>query len=84
MSQKKNNFFPIFLIIISCLFFSISVGLAMFILMYRNMNILVFIQVNDNGTGMDHNNLKIAFQRHATSKIRNINDLKNIKSLGFS
>lgn len=41
------------------------------------------ILVIDNGTGMDKDDLQLAFKPHATSKINNIDDLLNIKSYGF-
>ena len=41
------------------------------------------IYVSDNGLGMDKEDLKFAFKRHATSKIRNLEDLSSIRSLGF-
>ena len=41
------------------------------------------IQVIDNGMGMDHDDAKTAFLRHATSKIYDDDDLFNIMSLGF-
>ena len=41
------------------------------------------IQVADNGHGMNGDNLAMAFERHATSKVRAIEDLASIKSLGF-
>ncbi|MGI6782051.1 MAG: DNA mismatch repair endonuclease MutL [Acholeplasmataceae bacterium] len=41
------------------------------------------IKVTDNGVGMDESDLKMAFFRHATSKIFTENDLLSIKSLGF-
>lgn len=41
------------------------------------------IKVTDNGVGMDKSDLKMAFFRHATSKIYTENDLLSIKSLGF-
>ncbi len=41
------------------------------------------IQVVDNGIGMDEANLKKAFLRHATSKIKNEYDLAHIFTLGF-
>ena len=41
------------------------------------------IQVIDNGHGISKDNLRLAFTRHATSKITNLNDLENITSLGF-
>ena len=41
------------------------------------------IQVIDNGKGMSDTDARMAFERHATSKIRNINDLFHIKTMGF-
>ena len=41
------------------------------------------IQVTDNGSGIDINNMGIALERHATSKISKIEDLENTYSFGF-
>ncbi len=41
------------------------------------------IQVIDNGCGMDEQNLQLAFERHATSKIISDRDLLAIETLGF-
>jgi len=41
------------------------------------------IQVVDDGCGMVHDDAMLAFERHATSKIRNADDLLNIATLGF-
>ena len=41
------------------------------------------IKVIDNGVGMDASDALLAFERHATSKLYNSDDLFNIKSLGF-
>src|SRR5690554_66828 len=41
------------------------------------------IRVKDNGTGIEEDDLELAFSRYATSKIKNINDLYSIKTLGF-
>lgn len=41
------------------------------------------IRVIDNGDGMDEEDVRKAFMRHATSKIKNDNDLFHIRSLGF-
>ena len=42
-----------------------------------------FIRVTDNGNGIPSNQVKDAFLRHATSKIRTVEDLNTIQSLGF-
>ena len=41
------------------------------------------IQVLDNGKGMSETDARMAFERHATSKISNIEDLFRIKTMGF-
>ncbi len=41
------------------------------------------IQVMDNGIGMDEDNLLLAFERHATSKIKSFDDLESIETMGF-
>jgi DNA mismatch repair protein MutL len=41
------------------------------------------IQVIDNGKGMSETDARMAFERHATSKISNIEDLFHIKTMGF-
>ncbi len=41
------------------------------------------IQVVDNGKGMTETDARMAFERHATSKIRNIDDLFHIRTMGF-
>lgn len=41
------------------------------------------IQVIDNGCGMSETDARLAFERHATSKIRKANDLFAIRTMGF-
>ena len=41
------------------------------------------VQVIDNGKGMSETDARMAFERHATSKIKNIEDLFHIKTMGF-
>lgn len=41
------------------------------------------IEVSDNGVGMDKDDAMMAFSRHATSKLKNLDDLFYIESLGF-
>lgn len=41
------------------------------------------IQVIDNGRGMSETDARMCFERHATSKIRNIDDLFHIRTMGF-
>lgn len=42
-----------------------------------------FIRITDNGSGIEKDQIKIAFERHATSKIRSAQDLLSVSSLGF-
>ena len=42
-----------------------------------------FITVIDNGCGMSETDARLCFERHATSKIRNADDLFAIKTMGF-
>ena len=42
-----------------------------------------FIRITDNGCGIEKKQVPIAFLRHSTSKIRSVEDLLNIHSLGF-
>ena len=42
-----------------------------------------FIRITDNGCGIDKDQVRMAFQRHATSKLHTIDDLLDIGSLGF-
>lgn len=44
---------------------------------------LSLIKVTDNGQGIAHSEVELAFQRHATSKLRSLSDLETINSLGF-
>jgi len=44
---------------------------------------LQLIRVIDNGEGMDQEDVPVAFQRYATSKIKNAEDLYAIHTLGF-
>jgi DNA mismatch repair protein MutL len=41
------------------------------------------LSIEDNGIGMDFKNLPFAFLRHATSKLRNYEDLYRLRSFGF-
>ena len=42
-----------------------------------------FIKISDNGCGIPKEELKLALQRHATSKIQKTNDLWNLSTYGF-
>jgi DNA mismatch repair protein MutL len=41
------------------------------------------IQIVDNGAGMSETDARMCFERHATSKIKNIDDLFHIRTMGF-
>jgi DNA mismatch repair protein MutL len=41
------------------------------------------IQVIDDGSGMSETDARMSFERHATSKIKNTDDLFNIRTMGF-
>jgi len=55
----------------------------------NEINVLVrdggktLIQIIDNGCGMSETDARMCFERHATSKIREANDLFAIRTLGF-
>ena len=42
-----------------------------------------FIRITDNGKGIAKDDTEIAFERHATSKIRQASDIETIHSMGF-
>lgn len=42
-----------------------------------------FIRITDNGCGIEKDQVRMAFKRHATSKLHTIDDLLDIGSLGF-
>jgi len=41
------------------------------------------IQITDNGCGMSETDARLSFERHATSKIKSVNDLFSIRTMGF-
>jgi len=43
-----------------------------------------YMRVTDNGSGMTEEDARLAVLRHATSKIRSVDDLFDIASLGLS
>ena len=42
-----------------------------------------YLRITDNGSGIDKDQIQLAFLRHSTSKIQNVTDLDNVRSLGF-
>ena len=61
---------------------SIDAGATSITVEIRNGGIS-YIRVTDNGKGIMQDDLEIAFERHATSKLRSADDLDEIKSMGF-
>ena len=41
------------------------------------------IRITDNGKGIAPDDMEIAFEKHATSKIRNSDDIENVLTMGF-
>lgn len=44
---------------------------------------ILYMRITDNGCGISHSDVPLAFMRHATSKISTDKDLDNISTLGF-
>lgn len=44
---------------------------------------MTFLRITDNGCGIEKDQVRLAFLRHSTSKIRSMEDLIRVKSLGF-
>ena len=42
-----------------------------------------YIRITDNGKGIAPDDMEIAFEKHATSKIRNADDITNVLTMGF-
>ncbi|MEM2900421.1 MAG: DNA mismatch repair endonuclease MutL, partial [Thermoplasmata archaeon] len=61
---------------------SIDAGANKIIIELKNGGIDL-IRVIDNGCGMDFEDAKMAFERHATSKISSFEDLQKIRTFGF-
>ncbi len=61
---------------------SIDAGASNIIVEIKNGGIS-YIKVTDNGKGIAQDDLEIAFERHATSKIRSAGDLDMVTSMGF-
>ena len=61
---------------------SIDAGATNITIEIRNGGIS-YIRITDNGKGILPEDMEIAFERHATSKIRQADDLATVKSMGF-
>ena len=61
---------------------SIDAGATNIIVEIRNGGIS-YIRVTDNGKGIPEDDMEMAFERHATSKIRSAEDLNTVRTMGF-
>ncbi|MCI9087485.1 MAG: DNA mismatch repair endonuclease MutL [Clostridia bacterium] len=61
---------------------SIDAGATAISVEIRNGGIS-YIRITDNGKGIQPDDMEIAFERHATSKIRKAEDLETVTSMGF-
>jgi len=61
---------------------SIDAGASNIVIEIKNGGIS-YIRITDNGKGIMPDDMEIAFERHATSKIRVAEDLEDVKSMGF-
>ncbi|MGB3368626.1 MAG: DNA mismatch repair endonuclease MutL [Acidaminobacteraceae bacterium] len=61
---------------------SIDAGSTSIILEIKNGG-KTLMKITDNGHGIEEDDILIAFERHATSKINSVEDIYSIKSLGF-
>ena len=61
---------------------SIDAGATTITVEIRNGGIS-YIRIVDNGKGIASDDLEMAFERHATSKIRSADDLQTVRSMGF-
>jgi len=61
---------------------SIDAGADTICILVKNAG-RTLIQVTDNGKGMSETDARLAFERHATSKISNVADIYALQSLGF-
>ncbi len=61
---------------------SIDAGATNILVEIKNGGIS-YIRITDNGKGIAKDDLEMAFERHATSKIRSADDLSTVTSMGF-
>ena len=61
---------------------SIDAGATSVTIEIKNVGIS-YIRIQDNGKGITKDDVELAFERHATSKIRSSQDLENVQSMGF-
>ena len=61
---------------------AIDAGATTITLEIRNGGVQ-YIRITDNGCGIEHEDVPKAFLSHATSKVRDENDLNSIFTLGF-